>query len=243
MSKHLILNSRGGNYYDYMDMHFDSPHFSPPGTPTWYRNSRVFPDRTECYRTLERFDIPTPIWGLVKRLKLPNANPKTLIVVYTDELSHQGYGKELMSLHQANEKYPDCLCVEYVYSVDFYSNRMSIGKGGDGISRRYLMIGESAWELEYRSQIDWRSNVGEVDIDVLGPLKDDTLKMKMIDMMKEYRSPIFALDVVPESEERWLCTDLNLAPGMDNVGMKEFVGPKQASDLIKDFYHKYCVQT
>lgn len=233
--KHLILKQR--YYYDYYDHHFSSIYFAPENTPVWHRNSRDFPNRTECFNKLKEYGIPTPVWGIVRDM----ANSDKL-VVYTDELSHQGFGKELLSAEDALEKYPDHLCSQYIYSEAFYKARVAAGgKPYGGISRRYLMIGEFGWVLEYRAESDWRSNVGNVDIDVLGPLSDWPLVDKMIGMMREYKSPIFALDVVPVSEAEWLCTDLNLAPGMAGCGINELVPAVQAAEQIKDFYYKYCL--
>lgn len=233
--KKLVLNSHGGNYSDYYDHHFESPYFCPPGTPTWVRNSRSFPLREESFRELERASIPTPRWGKVSALAdelIELEQPPVQVVVYTDESYHQGMGKELCGLDFALHAYPNLLACEYIppFSSEF-----------KGISRRWLMIGESAWTLEYRSTSDWRSNVGEVEIDVLGPLEDKILKSKLIQLMVQYKSPIFAIDVVPARGDLWLATDLNLAPGMHNSGIKEFVPPAKAASLVKEFYHEYCL--
>lgn len=237
MEKRLILNSHGGNYSDYYDHWFDAVHSSPPGTPVWIRNSRVFPLRRESFETLERFGIPTPAWGTVKDLKLSKLGK---VVVYTDETYHQGMGKELISVFEAWEKYPDLLASEYVDNPFYRFDPLSMDKAYISVSRRYLMVGNSAWVMEYRSENDWRSNVGEVDIEFIGELKDEDLRDKMLSMMKHYKSPIFALDVVPQSKDVWLCTDLNLAPGMHNCGIRDFVNARQACELIKDFYFEHC---
>jgi len=242
----LILNNFGANYIDYYDHHFDAP-YRFPSAPVWKRNSRVFPDRAEQFLSLTESGILTPPYGQVRDIGklIHNINPETLLVVYTDQSYHQGYGKILIPYSQAILTYPDNLSVKYCYAEPYYLEKASLtGRTYESISRRYLMIGKSAWVLEYASTTDWRSNVGEVDIDVSGELKDQELYSKLIELMKRYRSPIFAIDVVPnqgQTSVEWLATDLNLAPGMHNVGIKEFVGPKQAYQLILDFYYEFCI--
>jgi hypothetical protein len=126
-----------------------------------------------------------------------------------------------MSIQQALEEYPDCYYSAYIKDKI------------PGRSLRYLKIGSRAWELEYVSKDDWRSNVGDVDIKILREVPAAT-------SFKGMNFPIFAIDYAIDGHDNLKYgIDFNIAPGLKYTGLENILPGKEVYSLIKEWYETH----
>lgn len=134
------------------------------------------------------------------------------VVVYTDELAHCGEGKELLYYDEALARFPDKLIAEYL-------------KGEcKSMSLRMLSIGEKVYFLGYYSDDAWRSNCGNVRIDLLDELE---CQVAYCDL------PLYAIDFVKDCGI-FYAVDFNSSPGLRGTGIEEVLTPADVVDLIKN---------
>lgn len=135
------------------------------------------------------------------------------VVVYLDEAAHRSEGKILVTEKEALEKYPDHLGAEYICV-------------GLGWTWRYLQVGDKRFWLEYRSNDSWRSNYGDVKIEVLSQEKDG--------FHPRFEYPLFAVDFIPDIPgEGFVACDFNIAPEIRGTGVENILPAKEAADAIK----------
>jgi hypothetical protein len=190
------------DFFDYYDHWFDLD------GQAFKRLSTGGMSRGNMLIHLNNHGIATPAFGPVQTLAATIPGIKNL-VVYTNERSHRGEGKLLLSLDAALRDHPGTLASVYV--------------GQDhGISHRLLQVGEYSFWLRYQSK-DWRSNYGDVDV-------------VLLDCGADYHptidQPLFALDFVGESP--FLAVDFNIAPGIRGTGVEELLSGKEVVDAIKE---------
>lgn len=229
----------GGWYTDYYDFWFDRKDSSDV---IWNRNDREFPNRTEQFKIMNKHFMSivlssAPQDYVVAWADTPYDMSKITgsikdVVVYTDETMHMGLGKEILPLKEAVQKYPHCL------ATIFYENPFP--EQGKSVSRRLLMIGKKPFLLEYISYQDWQSNVGDGDVNILDEEIPQQLINLSIDIMRELKSPLLAIDFVPQklNNDRiiWNATDLNLAPGLKGSGMEKKLSGKLVTEELKKSY-------
>lgn len=149
------------------------------------------------------------------------------VVAYDDLNAHCGEGKTLLTrqtFHNlggrqdtGRELYRLCKLFCSAYLGKYTHVRPSV-------SWRLLKIGPHTFWLEYRSFDDWRSNCGDVDIQVIdvklneGP--HSTIKL-----------PLFAIDFVI-GKEMW-AVDFNIAPGIRGTGVERYLSGKQIADALQ----------
>lgn len=189
MSSKLALVSDFRDWYD--------PMFDKDGI-AFSRMSQHM-GRREALTYMRAAGLRTPRFG--------NANyfygDMSIVVVHDDEYSHQGYGKKLVDLfnypvRSELDQFNGLTCVEYMCDCD-----------GFGVSYRDLWIGNDYFRLRYESN-EWRSNVGEVSISVLGSSKHfDGDRPVLFDHIY----PLLALDYVICGGQRFYI-DLNTSPGI-----------------------------
>lgn len=199
----MQLKSDFNDWYDYA--------FTKEG-PVYERSFKTTKTRKEDLEFLKSIGCSIPRYGKAKDLvqeilgakwnsffetwqfrKSDKIKDIDSVIVYKDECQHCGDGKILVTLREAEEKYPDNFAVEY-FPESF------------GESYRYLQIGNRKWWLFYKSYEDWRSNYGNGDTNIL--CEEETGYHGAI------RVPMFAVDFVPTSSIGFVAVDYNTAPGI-----------------------------
>lgn len=156
------------------------------------------------------------------------------VVVYLDKTAHNGTYKVLLNLNDALKNYSEYYCSVYIppYNPNY------------NISYRWLVIGDSEFYLEYRSERDlynqndseWRSNFYP-SITLLQP----TLKYnkdiygnrtRECNDFKKY--PLFAVDFVT-SADRFYAIDFNTAPGINETGLEIIYKPEKIYRMIENY--------
>lgn len=146
-----------------------------------------------------------------------------LLVVYLDELSHRGDDKVLSSIEDALKKFPGQLASVYLG-----------GQDQKGVSYRYLRAGFKEFWLRYQSCDDWRSNCGDVQVDLLSAGGQGLpSEVKAVRGVLSY-APLVAVDFV-RFRGSYHGIDINLAPGMRRTGIGRRLSAKKMADNIKDF--------
>jgi hypothetical protein len=190
---------------DFQD--FYDREFSCLGSVEFVRLSRGGPSRPEMFAQLAAMGYWVPAHGRVRDL---NSYPSCMghmtdgLVIHDDVAAHRGEGKRLVSVGTAN-CWPDAFAVAYVNS------RSS--------SLRHLVVGRRAFLLRYDSEDDWRSNCGNVRVQVLSELP--------ICDRRGRTEPMFAVDFVCQfggDGRRW-AIDLNVAPGLEGTGIEKLMSP------------------
>lgn len=197
------------DFTDYYDHWFDS------SGDEFRRVSTDGPTRQEMFWLFDDLGLRTPARGNVIDFHYPSA--PTEVVVYTDPIAHCGNGKLKMPYEAALEEYPDYLATEFIPC--------------DSESIRELHVGNRCFRLRYKSLEDWRSNVGEGEIEVLGEQPFPAYRAKV-------PHAIFAIDFLPRpARGDELAIDFNTAPGMRGSGIERFLPPKYVVQIIKEFLH------
>lgn len=219
------------DYLDYYDQWFAS-NYETNIDYTLDRRARSpenMPKRDQFWLLSKHFQVP--IYGLAR--DLPLRHPKSLtgsmdattpVVVYTDQLAHQGEGKELMHAATAKRDYPDHLVAEFIGEPGF-----------NPVSIRHLQVGLEAWNIVYKgsvpedfekygSQWVWQSNNAPiVDVEYIGPTRPI--------IYEEYvKYPIFAIDFVQNH-----AVDFNTAPQIRGTGLEDRIAPKQMYEFIEGY--------
>ncbi len=203
----LQLKSDFSDFYDY--------YFDKEGA-VFIRNATGGLPRSQMLRYLQELGFLVPPNAKVKNLAA--IYPDKKLVVYTDEMAHRGEGKELLSAKDALEKYPEKHASIYI-------------EESNSISHRLLQVGGKRWWLKYESTDDWRSNVGEVKIDI------ESYKDEYCPLINQ---PLFAIDFVPShNDELYWAVDFNVAPGIRYSGLEETIKPTEIVNLIKDAVEKF----
>lgn len=234
---HLLAPGKKGNkamrialksdFRDYYDHWFEAPH--PTHTRLWERYARGGPGRPDLFAYLDDFGLRTPTHGSTRRVveqALADHTPgvraglmKCLeLVVYTDPFAHQGAGKIKVTMAEALDAYPNHFAVE----------RIPANPEGLGESLRYLRIGRRQFWLRYASANDWRSNAGEVTVEILGEEKP------LLDVGYDGIAwPLFAIDFI----RAWGCgplyaVDFKAAPGLAGTGIEHYLPAREAYEEI-----------
>lgn len=173
----------------------------------FYRMSTEGMNRLEMLQFMEAKGLNVPAYGKVKDQKCSK------LVVYTDLQAHCGEGKLLLDIEEALKEYPEHLSTEYIGECP-------------GVSWRYLQIGKHCFWIEYKSNYDWRSNVGDLTtMQIIGHGKANR---------KLFDAPLLAVDFVIGKE--LYAIDYNIAPGIRWTGVEQFLSHKQIVEAIKEAY-------
>lgn len=192
------------DFWDYYDAHFDLD------GDVFERISGGGMSRRGMFSFLREHGYVTPQHGIVGSLGMHPANK---VVVYLDEHKHQGDGKELMTYEEALERFPDQYGCQYIPSE----------VNGMSETWRYLQLGDQSVWLRYRSDDPWRSNCGDVNIEVISHhISGKPIRMDRV---------LYAIDFVGTNIK--YAVDYNEAPGLHRTGLEEIYRPKEVVDHIK----------
>ena len=216
------------DFRDYYDHHF---------LGRWQNSLLVFErltsggmPRTQMLPFLESQGLRVPRYGickkLVPRLKsdfFPKSNLAAnfgdiaCVVVYTDESAHCGEGKIIQTWNQAERNYPNSFATEFITVLQ---NNM-------GYSLRYLRVGVRQFWLSYSSANDWRSNCGDVTIELLCEEKKCRKELPA----GKWTAPLFAIDFLPVGSLLY-AVDYNIAPGLMGSGLERIMSAHDVYDEI-----------
>ena len=210
------------DFHDYYDDWFDLE-----GIP-FERYSRQGKGRKAALDFLTEIGLRTPPYGtpqevivqiyprLLEREQELQKDSKYLLstVVYLDENAHRGEGKILMPLHEAKSKYFNHLCTLFIPPLP-----------GKSISMRHIQIGKKVFWLRYISRDDWRSNCGDVEIEVI--------RQEMDGYHPQIHHPLFAIDYIANTEEM-LAVDLNVSPGLRGTGIENILSGEEVVHLLRE---------
>lgn len=202
----IILKSDFIDFYDHQfDVNTGSEDFI-----VFNRFSKSGMNREQMFKFFRENNIRTPEFGKVKEFAL---NDK--LIVYTDIDAHCGEGKILINSKEDYEKYKDSFCVEYI-------------EGTNNESYRLLKIGYRHFWLKYKSEDNWQSNVGDVEIKVLAELKHPLFEKIGV----EY--PLLGIDYIFKEFEM-LAVDYNISPGLKFSGIEKYMSPNDIYNDIKEY--------
>lgn len=208
------------NYRDWYDHAFDRE-----GTEFRRMNNEGM-DRKSILDFLHSRGFHIPVYGTVEEVvpRLLREYDESLhamameslidVVVYTDTNAHAGEGKSKVSAAEALAKYPHHLCIEYIAATT----------SGHGRSLRYLRVGNRSWWLEYWSESDWRSNVGEGGCRIITEEPPGFNEPRFDNVM-------FAIDFVPSGRHLY-AIDYNIAPGL--APLRDVLTANEVVDLLKN---------
>lgn len=185
------------------------------------------PGRREMFDLMMSLKLTVPLHGTVTELnakligefsylgnsKLIDDYMRNLtdVVVYLDEQAHQGGGKVKLNIREALLEYPDHFASQFIPS--------------NAVTLRYLRVGRRQFWLRYSSKDDWRSNVGDVSIELLCEETPKTLE----DVMR-LRDPLVAIDFV--KADKLYAIDYNIAPGLKGTGLEDLLTPAAVFDEL-----------
>jgi len=192
---------------------------------TVFRRSRGC-SRWQGFQRLADMNLRVPYYGTVCEMyDILLGRPP--IVLYHDEYAHRGEEKELVILHPGTlDRHPQTFAALYIKPEN---NRP--------ISYRYLRLGLWTCWLRYMSDDKWRSNCGDVQIDVYS--QDPTACLSFPDEFVDLHSvPLLAIDFVKSWSGMWWAVDYNTSPGIKHTPVLDLITPQDIVVSIKEFYAK-----
>lgn len=211
------------DFHDYYDHQFDLE------GETFRRVTTDGLSRQELLEYLQKLEFTVPTFGTVRELG-SLLEPQDRVVLHHDIWAHRGDGKELTTMKEALEKYPDVLATQFIqFNVPGTKPEVK------GLSWRYLQIGTESFWIEYTSTEDWRSNCGDGDINLFFRDKTELFSDHQYDDLLRFKFPLFAVDFVPDGETLY-AVDFNIAPGVRGTGVEKLLPAKEAAKAIKNAY-------
>jgi hypothetical protein len=203
------------DFHDYYDHWFDDSSSST----TFTRLSTNGMSRPEMFNFFTHYNIPTPKYGLVK-----NLTNCYNVVVYEDLYLHRGEGKLKLAYHHAMEKYSDYFASKYLPPDN------TVFQGIDsiniGISYRYLSVGNKNFWLKYTSLDNWKSNWGDVVIEILHDMEDGGNYY--------FELPLYAIDFIKHKDILY-AIDFNISPQIKGTGLEFILPAKEVADGIREY--------
>lgn len=196
----LQLKSDFRDYYDFM--------FDRSGE-VFERYSKSELHRRDAFELLSRAGYQILPHGTAAQLY--SRMGEQLVVAYDDPTAHCGNGKRRATLSSLP---PETYC-------SLYRPQPA------ALSFRELWIGRLWIGLCYRSDDEWRSNVGNVAIISSGISED----IPRPDVFRDY--PLVAVDLI-ESMENGYAVDFNTAPGL-HYPIKDLLSATLVVDYLKEF--------
>jgi hypothetical protein len=187
------------DFEDYYDTHF-----SDNGEIVFHRLLENELNRKQVFEQLKKMQLVTPAFGQVKKF-LRKCKWEQAVVVYDNVITHSGGNKRVMSFREAllrhSQKY-----------MSLYSATEQ------GVSYRYLRIGNRAYFLKYQSD-EWSSivNTKHIEIEEADP--------GFLSVEPPY--PLYAIDFVHYQDKKqgdvMVAIDFNIAPKLAGTGIENIV--------------------
>lgn len=228
-----MLISLKSDFRDYYDHIFAGSW--QQGAHCLERLSTAGPERRVMFDILKGLKLVTPHVGTVSELNAilmgefsylgssslidDYMRNLTDVVVYLDNKAHRGEGKIRLNIKHAIKEYPNHFASQYIPST----------ARGFGVSLRYLRIGRRQFWLRYTSRNDWRSNVGDVCIEVLS----EEVPKSLNDILK-LSEPMLAIDFV--KADKLYAIDYNVAPGLMGTGIEALLTPSDIFEELKVWF-------
>lgn len=203
------------DFIDVYDHHFDLM-LEPEPHNEFLRMSKTSLSRGKALDYLRMNEFSTVHYGIIPMMKA-RLNPEDLVVVYLDEYAHQGVGKDLMTLDMAEQFYPESLVAEYIGAFP-------------SLSMRDLFIGSQKIRLIYKSDHEWKSNVGNVDIKLYS--------YEYVYSRPFINYPMIAVDYVFDENKEHYAIDFNTAPLIKHSPVTEIMSPQEIVHEIKSWYER-----
>jgi hypothetical protein len=146
-------------------------------------------------------------------------------VVYVDPLAHRGEGKIATTWDKAAALplLGTCLTTEFVGQPYGETPRESV---------RLLMIGNRPFFMTYRSCDPWRSNCGDVQIEMAHELVGRSISTRPArNIQRVLKHPLLAIDFVYH-DGHFLAVDLNTAPGLRGTPVQDMLRPEEVVGLL-----------
>lgn len=210
----LVLET---DFSDYYDDYFDKRK-NPSVHHTLWRFSKDKTPRLELLSYMKnQLSLIVPEFGTVRevanRIRLDTTNKH--VVVYHDEFSHYGDGKEKVGINSAFKRFPLKPCSLYM-SPDEKSE-----------SLKYVSIGLGThFLLKYTSNHGWKSNVGDVSVELLG--HGDT------GPIQSHHYPVFSIDFVVSNKIPY-AVDFNASPKLGGTPIENIMPPDEVVREIKSW--------
>lgn len=201
------------DFLDYYDHWFDGS----DSNITFERMSTGGMSRREMFQFFADNGIKTPEFGQVTDIW--NTIDKSLcnIVVYVNERAHRSECKILMKFGQSMQHARDC----------FASRHIPSRENERAVSERFLAIGDLFFWLKYSSDDFWRSNYGNVEIEIVP--KTEYEKYPYIG----FGLPLYAIDFVRSVDNILYAIDFNIAPQIKGTGIEDIVPARKVVYEIK----------
>jgi len=211
---------------------------------SWQKPDIVFsrkttdgPDRVGIFNELKKAGLQVPEHGMAsdlisrwkskwKKAGIDNYMGEVqALVVYDDLHAHQGKGKRRLTVDEV-EKFG----LGNLFAAEFIPTT----PGSGSWSLRWLRAGLRRFWLRYTSFDDWRSNYGDVSIELLFEEKrsDSLPKEKSL----VWETPLVAVDFINAGPMGLIAVDLNIAPGIQGSGVEKLMLAREVYDEIENFF-------
>ena len=203
------------NFTDFYDHHFDLD------GEVFDRRDNIGMDRRQMFEFFGSLGLKTPFHGTLKEVFEHQAEwcPAPELqhaVVYLDLNSHRGNDKiQVRGTDPYWQQFQDDFAAEFIPTYT---------QPNIGISYRYLQIGPRKWWLEYISASDWRSNYGDVKINILAE--------EAPGFHPKINYPLYVVDFLLAGG--FYAIDFNQSPGLRGTGIENILKPQEVVDLIKE---------
>jgi hypothetical protein len=101
--------------------------------------------------------------------------------------------------------------------------------GKPSVSYRYLNIGNRQWKLKYKSDHEFFSNCGDVEITLIEEILYDTLKVPFPLKGRNF----WAIDFVANDLAGELAVDYNTSPQIGKTPIENILTPTEVVNLLK----------
>lgn len=140
-----------------------------------------------------------------------------LVVLISDDVAHCGIGKDRVGYLEAAYGESTCPYMEYIEPAE------------PATSYRLLVVGARQFWLKYKSDHEWKSNVGEVDISLVVAVRPDCPRI-----YPKITEPLYAIDFVKGKDGILVGVDFNCSPGIKGTPVQDLLKPNEVYELIKD---------
>ena len=216
------------DFRDFYDHWFCGSHQEPDAVLR--RMSEGGMSRPDMFKVFEQHGLIPPKHGIVRELvpalqkeygdPAGRLNNIMEVVVYLQPRAHRGEGKIKCSWQYALDFYPNKFAAKFIPAT----------QAGVGMSLRYLRVGTRQFWLKYTSANDWRSNCGDVSVELLSRQTDLEEPPKLLP-----EHPLLAVDLLPIVRKVY-AIDLNTAPGIKGTALEDQFSGKWIFEGIRSYY-------